>query len=201
MRPFLAHTDDQIGRLLGYLEVTDQLENTLIVLVSDTAPVARAVPTAGRWAFNTPFKMWKRYEFEGGTSDPCIISWPKSLTGGGEIRHQYHHAIDIVPTVLDYLGVESPATIKGHVQADFDGLSMRYSFNDGAAPGRRKTQFYSMLGSRGIWHEGYKAVSTHPTISGWSHLHDLAAEQPGTRFANWSISARPTLTSSALPRR
>ena len=72
---------------------------------------------------------------------------------------------------------------------------MRYSFNDGAAPGRRKTQFYSMLGSRGIWHEGYKAVSTHPTISGWSHfndddwelynvdvdraeLHDLAAEQP-----------------------
>ena len=124
------------------------------------------------------FKMWKRYEFEGGTNDPCIISWPKSLTGGGEIRHQYHHAIDIVPTVLDYLGVEFPATIKGHVQADFDGLSMRYSFNDGAAPGRRKTQFYSMLGSRGIWHEGYKAVSTHPTISGWSHLHDLAAEQP-----------------------
>ena len=120
---------------------------------------------------------------------------PKSLTGGGDIRHQYHHAIDIVPTVLDYLGVESPATIKGHVQADFDGLSMRYSFNDGAAPGRRKTQFYSMLGSRGIWHKGYKAVSTHPTISGWSHfndddwelynvdvdraeLHDLAAEQP-----------------------
>jgi arylsulfatase len=146
-------------------------------------------------AFNTPFKMWKRYEFNGGTSDPCIISWPKSISAAGEIRHQYHHAIDIVPTVLDCLGVDAPETIKGHVQSRFDGVSMRYSFNDADAPGRRKTQFYSMLGSRGIWHEGWKAISTHPTISGWSHfnddtwelynvdvdpaeVHDLAAKHP-----------------------
>ena len=152
-------------------------------------------PNGWAMAFNTPFKMWKRYEFNGGTSDPCIISWPSALGHGGEVRHQYHHAIDVVPTVLDLLGVTPPETIKGNVQARFDGVSMRYTFDDPSAPSARRTQFYSMLGSRGIWHDGWKAITTHPTISGWSHfnddtwelyhtdtdrseLHDLAAEQP-----------------------
>src|SRR5262249_48243183 len=229
---FLAHADHNIGRLLDYLEDTDQLDNTLILLVSDNGASGEGGPTGSvnemkfangvlddlqenlekiddlgsektynhypnGWAmaFNTPFKMWKRYEFAGGTSDACIISWPKAITAGGEIRHQYHHAIDLVPTILDCLGVQTPETIKGHVQSHFDGVSMRYSFGDAGAPSHRKTQFYSMLGSRAIWHEGWKAVSTHPTISGWSHfnedtwelynvdvdraeLNDLAADQP-----------------------
>ena len=155
-------------------------------------------PNGWAMAFNTPFKMWKRYEFNGGTADPCIISWPSATadaTGRGELRHQYHHAIDIVPTILDTLGVQSPSTIKGHVQSPFDGVSMRYSVEMASAPSARKTQFYSMLGSRGIWHDGWKAVTTHPTLSGWGHfnddtwelyhtdtdraeLHDLAAEHP-----------------------
>jgi arylsulfatase len=139
--------------------------------------------------------MWKRYEFNGGTADPCIIAWPSVLGHGGEIRHQYHHAIDLVPTILDLLAVTPPETIKGYVQSSFDGVSMRYSFGDPSAPSARPTQFYSMLGSRGIWHNGWKAITTHPTISGWSHfnddtwelyhtdvdrseLHDLAAEHP-----------------------
>jgi arylsulfatase len=121
-------------------------------------------------AFNTPFKMWKRYEFNGGTSDPCIVSWPAGLKAKGEIRDQYHHAVDIVPTVLDVLGVEPPETIKGHVQSSFDGVSMRSSFDDGNAPSTRSTQFYSMLGSRAIWHDGWKAVTTHATVAGWSNF-------------------------------
>jgi hypothetical protein len=152
-------------------------------------------PTGWAMAFNTPFKMWKRYEFEGGSSDPCIISWPAGIRARGELRTQYHHAIDIVPTVLDVLGVQTPQTIKGHVQSGFDGVSMRYSFNDASTASARTTQFYSMLGSRAIWHDGWKAVTTHPALSGWSHfngdtwelyhtdvdraeLHDLAAEHP-----------------------
>jgi arylsulfatase A-like enzyme len=156
-------------------------------------------PNGWAMAFNTPFKMWKRYEFNGGTADPCIISWPAAAadaTGAkGELRHQYHHAIDIVPTILDTLGVQAPATIKGHVQSRIDGVSMRYSASDPSAPSARQTQFYSMLGSRGIWHDGWKAITTHPPLSGWSHfnddtwelyhtdidraeLHDLAAEHP-----------------------
>jgi len=129
-------------------------------------------PNGWAMAFNTPFKMWKRYEFNGGTADPCILSWPAGMQVKGQIREQYHHAVDLVPTVLDVLGVEPPETIKGHVQSHFDGVSMRYSFDHPAAATTRKTQFFSMLGSRGIWHEGWKAVTTHPTLSGWSHFND-----------------------------
>jgi arylsulfatase len=152
---------------------------------------------ANGWAmaFNTPFKMWKRYEFNGGTSDACMISWPAGMKARGELRTQYHHAIDIVPTILDCLGLEVPRTIKGHVQSRMDGVSMRYSFDDAPAASARRTQFFSMLGSRGIWHDGWKAVTNHPTIAGWgnfnadewelyhtdvdrSELHNLAAEEP-----------------------
>jgi arylsulfatase A-like enzyme len=153
-------------------------------------------PTGWAMAFNTPFKMWKRYEFNGGTSDACIISWPDGIKAKGELREQYHHAIDVVPTILDALGIEPPEALAGHVQSDFDGVSMRYSFDSAPLPSARETQFYSMLGSRSIWHDGWKAVTTHPTISGWSDFsddtwelyhtdvdrsesHDLAAEEPG----------------------
>ena len=146
-------------------------------------------------AFNTPFKMWKRYEFNGGTADPCVMSWPAGMKTPGAIRHHYHHAIDIVPTVLDVLGVQAPEAIRGHTQTRFDGVSMRYTFEDASGLSHRRTQFYSMLGSRGIWHDGWKAVTTHPTLAGWSHfeadtwelyhtdtdraeLHDLATQQP-----------------------
>ena len=150
-------------------------------------------PTGWAMAFNTPFKMWKRYEFNGGTADPCIISWPAGTKARGEVRHQYHHAIDIVPTILDVLGVEPPETIKGHVQSPLDGLSMRASFDDPSSPSPRKTQFYAMLGSRSIWHEGWKAVTTHPAISGWGHFNDDEWELYHTdvdRNENHNLAAR-----------
>ncbi len=229
---FLAHADDQIGRLLGFLEEFGWRENTVVMLVSDNGAsgeggpdgsvnemkFANGIPDSidanlamldelggprtynhypNGWAmaFNTPFKMWKRYEFNGGTSDPCIVSWPAGIKAKGEIRDQYHHAIDLVPTVLDLLGIEAPETIKGHTQVPFDGVSMRSSFDHAKAPSTRSTQFYSMLGSRAIWHDGWKAVTNHPTIAGWSHfnedewelyhtdvdrseLHNVAAEDP-----------------------
>jgi arylsulfatase A-like enzyme len=176
--------------------IADDLADNLAQLDELGGPLTyNHYPTGWAMAFNTPFKMWKRYEFNGGTCDPCIISWPAGTSARGEVRDQYHHAIDIVPTILDVLGVDPPGTIKGHVQAPFDGVSMRASIDDASVPSPRKTQFYSMLGSRSIWHEGWKAVTTHPTVSGWSHFNDdewelyhtdtdraetrnLAAEQP-----------------------
>jgi arylsulfatase len=165
--------DGSVNESLFFNGIPDDLETNLKMLDELGGPKTYNHYTNG-WAmaFNTPFKMWKRYEFNGGTSDPCIISWPKGMKARNEIREQYHHAIDLVPTILDCLGVEAPGTIKGHVQSAFDGVSMRYSFDDGAADGARKTQFYSMLGSRAVWHEGWKAVTTHPTISGWSHFNE-----------------------------
>ncbi|MBO0880763.1 MAG: arylsulfatase [Mycobacterium sp.] len=153
--------------------IPDDLQQNLAMLDDLGSPKTyNHYPTGWAMAFNTPFKMWKRYEFNGGTADPCIISWPSVLGHGGEIRRQYHHAVDIVPTILDCLEVTAPATIKGHTQSELDGVSMRYSFDDPSGPSARHTQFYSMLGSRAIWHEGWKAVTTHPTVSGWGHFND-----------------------------
>ncbi len=153
--------------------IPDDLQQNLAMLDELGSPKTyNHYPTGWAMAFNTPFKMWKRYEFNGGTADPCIISWPSALGHGGEIRRQYHHAVDIVPTILDCLDVSAPATIKGHTQTQLDGVSMRYSFDDPSSPSARHTQFYSMLGSRAIWHEGWKAVTTHPTVSGWGHFND-----------------------------
>jgi arylsulfatase A-like enzyme len=152
-------------------------------------------PTGWAMAFNTPFKMWKRYEFNGGTADPCIISWPKGMRAAGQLRHHYHHAVDIVPTILDVLGVQAPDVIKGNAQSAMDGVSMRYSFDDASGLSRRHTQFYSMLGSRSIWHDGWKAVTNRVVAAGWSDFgndtwelydtetdrsecHDLAAREP-----------------------
>ena len=152
-------------------------------------------PNGWAMAFNTPFKMWKRYSFNGGTCDPCIISWPAGISAHGEVRDQYHHAVDIVATVLDCLGLELPDTVKGYAQIPLQGTSMRYSFDSPNLPSAKSSQFYSMLGTRGIWHNGWKAVTTHPAISGWgeystdawelyhtdtdrSELHDLAAQDP-----------------------
>jgi len=188
--------DGSVNESLFFNGIPDDLQRNLAMLDELGGPKTyNHYPTGWAMAFNTPFKMWKRYEFNGGTSDPCLIAWPSVLGHAGEIRHQYHHAIDIAPTILDLLGVEPPEVLKGHVQSHLDGVSMRYSFDDPSAPSARRTQFYSMLGSRAIWHDGWKAVTTHPTISGWSHfnddtwelyhtdtdrseLHDLAAEQP-----------------------
>jgi arylsulfatase len=176
--------------------IPDDMDENLAMLDELGGPKTyNHYPNGWAMAFNTPFKMWKRYEFNGGTSDPCIISWPAGTPGGGELREQYHHAIDLVPTILDVVGAESPETLGGHVQAPFDGVSMRYSFDHATLPSARATQFFAMLGSRGIWHDGWKAVTTHPTLSGWGHfgldtwelyhtdvdrseVHDLAAQEP-----------------------
>ena len=176
--------------------VPDEMADNLTMLDELGGPATyNHYPNGWAMAFNTPFKMWKRYEFNGGTCDPCIMSWPAGLPARGELREQYHHAVDITPTILDVLGVQPPERIKGHVQSRFDGVSMRYAFADADAPTTRRTQFYSMLGSRAIWHDGWKAITTHPTLSGWSHfndddwelyhtdvdrgeLHNLAAEHP-----------------------
>jgi len=229
---FLSHADDQLGRVLDYLEQSGQLDNTLIVLVSDngasgeggpngsvneskffngvTDTIEEALkyedvlgtpktynhyPTGWAWAFNTPFKMWKRYaSYQGGTADPMIVSWPAQITETG-IRTQYTHAVDIAPTIYDLLGIEMPEVVNGFTQYPLEGESFSASLHDADAAGKQ-TQFYSMLGTRGIYHGGWKASSVTPAAPGawgdfagqrWelfnadadpSECHDLAEEKP-----------------------
>jgi len=204
---FISHADHQLGRMLDYLEESGQIDNTLIIIVSDNGASGEGgpngsvnenkfmngipdsiednleyldvlgstktynhYPTGWAWAFNTPFKMWKRYSnYQGGTADPMIVSWPAQIKKPG-IRHQYQHAIDIVPTIYDCLGVEMPDTYRGATQIPLEGASFKATFHDPKAAGR-KTQFYSMLSTRGIYHDGWKAASVTPaTPDAWGNF-------------------------------
>ena len=229
---FLSHTDHEIGRLLDFLEASGELENTIVMLVSDNGASGEGGPNGSvnenkffngipddiqenlryleelgspatynhypvgwAWAFNTPFKMWKRYNFEGGVADPLLISWPSQIKARGELRHQFAHATDLVPTIYDCIGLELPEVVKGFPQIPLEGVSLRPTFESDDVPTPKETGFFSMLGSRAIWHKGWKAVSVHPTIAGWGNFtddrwelyhtdkdptesHDLAAEHP-----------------------
>lgn len=128
-------------------------------------------PTGWAAATSTPFKMFKRYsEYAGGTCDPLVISWPKGIKARGEVRNQYHHSTDIVPTILDVCGLEMPKVYRGVEQYPLSGVSMRYAFDAPKAPTQKKRQYYAMLGTRAIWEDGWKAVALHAPISGKGHL-------------------------------
>lgn len=125
-------------------------------------------PTGWAAAFSAPFKMFKRYsQYAGGTNDPLVISWPKGIKAKGEIRHQYHHSTDIVPTLLEACGIEMPEVYNGVKQTPLSGVSMAYSFDaEPNGPTKKEVQYYCMLGTRGIWKDGWKAAAVHAPISG-----------------------------------
>jgi arylsulfatase len=196
---FVSHADHQFGRILDTLEEIGELDNTLIMVISDNGASAEGGtqgkftetsfinfveetdadilpridelggPTsyghyAWGWAMagNTPFRRWKREVFRGGCTDPFILHWPAGVEQGGGLRSQYAHIIDMVPTVLDLLGIEPPETIAGVKQAPIEGVSFAHTVNDAEAPTHHLTQYFEMLGTRAIYHEGWRAVCGWP---------------------------------------
>jgi arylsulfatase len=119
-------------------------------------------PWGWTWAGNTPFRRWKRETYRGGTSDPLLVHWPQGMRSRGEVRTQYGHIIDMVPTVLDAIGLEPPAAIRGVTQSPIHGVSFAHTFDDPAAPTRHRTQYFEMFGHRAIDHDGWRAVCPWP---------------------------------------
>lgn len=118
-------------------------------------------PIGWAMAGNTPFKRYKQNTHSGGIRAPLILSWPRGIAGRGETRPQFHHAIDVVPTVLEVVGVEAPERVNGIEQMPFHGTSLAYTFAAAEAPTRKETQYFEMFGHRGVWHRGWKAVTFH----------------------------------------
>ncbi|RLE23439.1 MAG: arylsulfatase, partial [Actinobacteria bacterium] len=137
------------------------------------------------WAGNTPFRRWKRETYRGGVSDPCIVSWPDGIAGHGEVRTQYAHVTDILPTLLDALGLEAPTEIRGVEQSDIHGTSFAHTFADADAESNHTTQYFEMFGSRSIFHDGWKANCPVPGPS------FAEAAEKGRRFGQ-------TLTAETL---
>jgi arylsulfatase A-like enzyme len=119
-------------------------------------------PWGWTWAGNTPFRRWKRETYRGGICDPFLVHFPRGMKAKGEVRSQYAHAIDMVPTVLELLGIEPPASIKGVAQSPIEGVSFAHALDDGKADTRHHTQYFEMLGHRSIYHDGWRAVCPWP---------------------------------------
>jgi arylsulfatase A-like enzyme len=121
------------------------------------------------WAFDTPFKWTKQIaDYFGGTRQGMAISWPKVIKGTGGIRHQFHHVIDIVPTLLEVTGIPAPVMVDGIAQKPIEGVSLAYTFDQANAnvPSTHKTQYFEMMGVRGLYHDGWM-LSTVPKRPPW----------------------------------
>ena len=138
----------------------DDIESNLAMIDKLGSPETyNHYPTGWAVAFSTPYRMFKRYsQYAGGTADPMVIHWPKGFKARGEIRDQYHHCTDVVPTILECCGLTMPDVVDGVRQTPMAGVSMRYSFDDADAPTRKETQYYEMLSTRGLWHNGLEGV-------------------------------------------
>ena len=167
---FLSHTDHHLGRLLDYLRAHGELDNTIVMVISDNGASAEGGPTGTTneaqffnnaqepleeslksideiggpnhfnhypWGWtkagNTPFRRWKRETYRGGATDPFIVSWPAGIKARGEVRTQYAHIVDMVPTLLDLLDVEPPTTIRGVTQSPIQGVSFAHTLDDADA--------------------------------------------------------------------
>ncbi|ABP55368.1 arylsulfatase [Salinispora tropica] len=205
---FSSHADHEIGRLISYLEETGELDNTLIIVISDNGASGEGGPdgavnentffngvpsnvdenikmidilgspgtynhysTGWAFAFNTPFKLFKQDVWEGGICDPMIVHWPAGIKAKGELRDQYTHVTDIVPTVYECLGIELPETVKGFKQWPLEGTSFKHTFEKAKAKTAKRSQFYQMLGTRALWRDGWKVDALHPSSpSDWGHF-------------------------------
>jgi arylsulfatase len=152
-------------------------------------------------AMNTPYQWTKQVASHwGGTRNGTILHWPKGTKARGEQRTQFHHVIDIAPTVLEAAGLPQPKYVEGIAQRPIEGVSMLYSFDDAKAADRHETQYFEMFGNRGIYHKGWTAVTRHKTpwllvgeqvpafdddvwelydtTKDWTQSKDLAKEMP-----------------------
>jgi len=225
----LTHADQQLARLMQFLEASGMADDTLVLVLSDNGAsqeggVAGFVNAMGPynlrreemaeklariddiggpgthanfphgWAMasNTPLKRYKQNTHGGGIRDPLVLAWPKGITARGELRHGFWHARDLLPTLLDVCGVAPPETIHGIAQQPVTGESLRATLADPAQRNRQGAQLFEMFGHRGLWHDGWKAVTWHAPgtpfdADRWElyHLdedfaenHDLAAAEP-----------------------
>lgn len=204
---YITYADHQLGRVLDFLAESGELDNTIVVVVSDNGASGEGGPngefnewrffngipsstelaleridelgspqsynhynTGWAWAFDTPFPYWKRWAgYEGGVADMCLVSWPAGLEAQSQPRQQYVHAVDVVPTIYDLIGITPPEFVASRKQSPIEGESFAASLTDANAPSK-DTQFFAMLGQRSIYHKGWLACTMHPPLSGWSNF-------------------------------
>jgi Sulfatase len=231
---FLAHTDQEVGRVLQAIEDEGKADNTLVLyIVGDNGASAAGGRTGsdGRtpkgkaddvaiqlqhidqlggkfysndyagpwgWATNAPFPWAKHFASHlGGITDPLIVSWPAKIKDKGTVRGQFHHVVDIVPTIYEVTGVKAPEMVNGAKQKPLEGASLAYSFDHPEAPSPRNLQYFEQAGNHGIYKDGWFAgrllgpqptewessIDQHPwelynLSEDYSQSHNLADKYP-----------------------
>jgi arylsulfatase A-like enzyme len=217
-----SYNDHQVGRVLDYLEETGQLADTIVVTCSAnaTGPGTNGFPAGWAWAFRTPYNALRQQSPGGSVPSPLIISWPlqmRDVMGG--LRDQYHHAADVVPTILDCAGLDPAGRAGGRADAPANGLSMHYTFAGAGTPSARLVQRYEAAAGRAIYAGGWKAIAGRGPAAArrggaaagtWelyhvaedrAELHDLAASYPAkaTELASLWDAAPAGRTAAAPP--
>ncbi len=179
---------------------------------------------AWSWAFDTPFKYTKQIASHfGGTRQGMAISWPNRIKDAGGVRSQFHHIIDVVPTILEAAGIKAPQTVDGIKQKPIEGISMAYTFDKASenVPSKRKTQYFEMIANRGIYNDGWYANTTPPhgpwilnaplppiadykwelynIKEDYSQANDLAAKMPGKLKEMQALFVKEAAKYNVLP--
>jgi arylsulfatase A-like enzyme len=157
----VTYADEQIGRLVSVLDELRIRRNTLVILIAGESSRSAQSPWAGQAAYHS-----------GGTRRLAAMSWPRRIPAGGQ-RAQFHHAIDIMPTILDAAKITASGSVDGIEQLPVDGVSMDYTWQAAHSPGRRTTQYFEHEGDRAIYHNGWFASARHGLP--WE-LYDLTAD-------------------------
>ena len=221
---FLAHTDEQVGRVFEALREMEAFDDTLILYVvgdngasgegggdygtwnemgriqgtiqSPAELIDRLDEIGGTssyphysagwgWATNAPFQWVKQVASHlGGTRNPLVVSWPAGIRRKGGLRSQFSHVNDLVPTILEAVGVATPVEVNGAPQKPMDGTSLVYSFDDAKAPERHTTQYFEVLGNRSLYHEGWIASTRNRARVPWQ---DLVSEATATGPEVWEL--------------
>ncbi len=213
----------------------DGTYNELLALNGIVSDISSQLPWMDRWggpltfphfavgwahAGDTPFQWTKQVASHfGGTRNGMVVHWPARITAKGEIRSQFHHVIDVAPTVLEAAGLPEPTMVNGTRQRPMDGVSMIYTFDDPQAKGRRTTQYFEMFGNRAIYHDGWVAATRHsipwlmaplPPVAedrwelynvaeDFSQANDLAAQNPAKLKELQDLFMREAIRNNVLP--
>jgi len=189
-------TPNEVAYFNGFAFTVEQMLPLIPVWGSNRTYPHFAVPWA--FAMDTPYRWVKQIASHlGGTRTGMVVTWPNRIKDAGGIRHQFHHVIDVAPTVLDAIGIPQPTMINGIAQRPYDGVSMVYSWDKAGAdaPSTRKTQYFEILGNRAIYHDGWMA-STVPAVMPWEGVaaHPPTDVMNGFKWELFNLVDDPTQT-------
>jgi arylsulfatase len=222
---FMAHTDEQVGKLLDALDEMGETDNTLFIYITGdngasaegtingawsapsfqngmpedpewllahmedfgTAKCENHYNLAWAWALDSPFQWMKQVASHfGGTRNAMAIQWPKRVKDAGALRQQFHHVVDIFPTLLEAAGIDAPSHVNGIEQMDIDGVSMLYALDNGAAADQHITQYFEMFGNRAMYHDGWIASCFHGRVP-WKRFDTVPFDGPNEKWELYNI--------------